>query len=296
VWQKLNEEDTPAVLHHFEFGPCTHLWENDTYLRSAIGDNRVSVQIGNKSFMDYKDKNFRMVRFEELLGESPDKDTMGSRQAEESFYFRSTSANRTVVSNFWKQWPGLAQDLGFPKFIPREKVFSSVLRVSSKSSVLFTHYDVMENVLLQIRGQKDVILFSPREVEKLYSLDGRQLLPDPRSYDAKRFMGVRKANSVRVRLCPGEALYIPAFWFHSVQALQFCMSVNVFWRRLPASEYDSKDMFGNRDLLAARRADEGISKAIRTLARLPPSFQDFYARRFIAKLKAKLMLADDERC
>ena len=29
---------------------------------------------------------------------------------------------------------------------------------------------------------------------------------------------------------PGDALFIPALWFHNVRALQFACSINIFWR------------------------------------------------------------------
>jgi len=74
-----------------------------------------------------------------------------------------------------------------------------------------------------------------------------------------------------------------------VKSLEFSVSVNIFWRRLPTDNYDKKDMFGNRDLVFARRADEGVSKAIRLLSRLPAYYRDFYARRFIRKLREVLI-------
>jgi len=74
-----------------------------------------------------------------------------------------------------------------------------------------------------------------------------------------------------------------------VKSLEFSVSVNIFWRRLPSDNYDKKDMFGNRDLIFARRADEGISKAIRLLSKLPAYYRDFYARRCIKRFREVLI-------
>jgi hypothetical protein len=41
-------------------------------------------------------------------------------------------------------------------------------------------------------------------------------------------------------------LYLPGLWFHhiSVRADSPSVAVNVFWKSLPASEYDPTDVYG----------------------------------------------------
>jgi|TARA_B110000977_G_scaffold201231_1_gene294874 hypothetical protein len=52
-----------------------------------------------------------------------------------------------------------------------EKYFSSVLRCSSGGCRLWTHYDAMDNALIQLHGEKRVLLFPPSVAAGLY-LDG----------------------------------------------------------------------------------------------------------------------------
>ena len=51
----------------------------------------------------------------------------------------------------------------------QEQLFSTALRVSSTGSQLWTHYDVMDNVLCNIVGRKQVVLWPPHQVIMHYS-------------------------------------------------------------------------------------------------------------------------------
>ena len=86
---------------------------------------------------------------------------------------------------------------------------------------------------------------------------------------------------------PGDVLFIPALWFHNVTCLQFGVAVNIFWRQLDASHYDSKDTYGNRDPPAAQRAYQIVDRALKTLDELPEEYRDFYARCLIGRIEAK---------
>ena len=49
-----------------------------------------------------------------------------------------------------------------------DRVFSTALRLSSPGVRLWTHYDIMDNVLCNVRGRKRVRLWRPEEVQHLY--------------------------------------------------------------------------------------------------------------------------------
>lgn len=50
----------------------------------------------------------------------------------------------------------------------------------------------------------------------------------------------------------GDILFIPSLWFHNITALDFSISVNVFWKNLGPEFYDKKDTYGNRDPIPAQ--------------------------------------------
>ena len=224
---------------------------------------------------------------------------------------------------------GVCEDAGAPgsedrTLYPRRAYHSSVLRVASRNVALWTHYDTHDNVLAQIAGRKTVTLWPP-DCEPFMHCEGSSSrvadiaaeldtvdtdsTRDPRLVERRRrrdaahprFAAVSNARRVAT-LRPGEALYIPALWFHHARASDeeeggaeegdawngASVAVNVFWRSLPAEDHDPGDVFGNRDPPAARRAADMAAKAGAALASLPEPQRRFYARRAAKRLAEQL--------
>lgn len=80
---------------------------------------------------------------------------------------------------------------------------------------------------------------------------------------------------------------LAALWFHNVISEEFGVAVNVFWKHLPDNLYDSKDTYGNKDLVPAQRAMQILDGAIKTLESLPEEYKDFYARRLVLRIQSK---------
>lgn len=56
--------------------------------------------------------------------------------------------------------------------------------------------------------------------------------------------------------------------------------MNVFWRHVNADFYDSKDLYGNKDLVPFSRTIGQLAKSLHELDKqLPAVYTDFYARR-----------------
>ncbi|KAJ8610587.1 hypothetical protein CTAYLR_007148 [Chrysophaeum taylorii] len=106
--------------------------------------------------------------------------------------------------------------------------------VGSRGSTTQSHYDVADNVLVQSVGRKRVRVWSPGEHGPFH------VFPDahPRARKAQadvdtptdRFPLRRRLGQPVLDVClgPGDAVRIPAFWFHHCEALDFSVSFNVF--------------------------------------------------------------------
>jgi hypothetical protein len=105
------------------------------------------------------------------------------------------------------------------------------------------HFDNTENIACVVGGRRRFTVFPPDQIGNLY-IGPLELTPagqpvslvDVRNPDLERFP--RYAEALRAaevaELEPGDAIYIPALWWHNVEALEdFNVLVNYWWRDVP---------------------------------------------------------------
>lgn len=80
-----------------------------------------------------------------------------------------------------------------------------------------------------------------------------------------------------------------ALWFHNVINVECGVAVNVFWRHLSPEHYEKADVYGNKDLVIASRAEQILDRSLKLLGSLPDDYRDFYARKLIAKMQSRLL-------
>ncbi|XP_036756403.1 tRNA wybutosine-synthesizing protein 5 isoform X2 [Manis pentadactyla] len=273
--QQLYPQRKPLVLEGIDLGACTSKWTVE-YLSQVGGKKEVKIHVAAVAQMDFISKNFvyRTLPFDKLV----------QRAAEEKHkeFFISED-----VADIRKQFPLLEGDIKFPKFFKEEHFFSSVFRISSPGLQLWTHYDVMDNFLIQVTGKKRVVLFSPRDAQYLYLSGTKSEVLNIDKPDLAKYPLFSKARRYECSLKGGDVLFIPALWFHNVISEEFGVGVNVFWKHLPSECYDKTDTYGNKDPTAASRAAQILDRALKTLAELPEEYRDFYARRMVLHIQDK---------
>ena len=148
----------------------------------------------------------------------------------------------------------LASDVILPPFcytptanIGLGHLYQTMLWMGPTGSFTPLHYDPLDNLLLQMVGTKRVALF-PRTVPAASLSAGRDFA---QQYNTSALSNVlllllnHNDDNVEINhpallqvrdqlvtavLEPGDALYIPAKWWHQVESLTMSMSVNVWWR------------------------------------------------------------------
>ena len=300
----------PCVLTGLDIGPAPWSW-SPAHVASTSGvrESEVSVHVSDTPHLDFVRKNFRFknMPFGELLDElTAEAETEGTDEEKKTWYYlRSIGRNpRKEPAHCLDQFPGLAKELKIPSdvlwggSVDDDQYFSAVLRCSSGGLRLWTHYDAMDNALIQLHGEKRVILFPPAASAGLY-LDGSSspiVGPAVDGVDGKwpeEFPAYRaaRAMAVEVTLQPGDVLYIPALWAHHVEALHGpSIAVNVFFRELPKSMYPAKDLYGNADPIAARKALDACEGAARDLSNLPRDHRMFYGGIAAARMMRDLRI------
>jgi hypothetical protein len=105
------------------------------------------------------------------------------------------------------------------------------------------HFDNTENIACVVGGTRRFTMFPPGQISNLYvgPLDltpaGQPIsLVDVRNPDLERFPRFATALEAAevAEVGPGDAVYIPALWWHNVEALdEFNVLVNYWWRDVP---------------------------------------------------------------
>ena len=145
--------------------------------------------------------------------------------------------------------PGFERDnalavLG-PEVVPRLWV--------GNATTIQTHYDMSDNIACVVGGRRRFTLFPPDQVANLYvgPLDftpaGQPIsmvsLEDPDLERYPRFAQALERAEV-AELEPGDALYIPAMWWHHVQSFgALNVLVNYWWNRVDALAGSPFDAF-----------------------------------------------------
>jgi hypothetical protein len=122
-------------------------------------------------------------------------------------------------------------DLPDPSAIPRIWVGNSV--------TVTTHYDISDNIACVVGGRRRFTLFPPDQIRNLYvgpihfTLAGQPVsmvsLKDPDLVRYPRFEQALDAAET-AELQPGDAVYIPYFWWHHVESLEnFNVLINYWW-------------------------------------------------------------------
>ena len=130
------------------------------------------------------------------------------------------------------------------------------------------HCDETDNIACVVAGKRRFTLFPPGQIGNLYigPLDfaptGTPIsLVDFAAPDFERFPKFHDAcaQALVAELGPGDAIFIPALWWHHVQSLDVCNILVNYWWNGPARAYDDRDcllhaLLTLRRLPAAQRA------------------------------------------
>ena len=150
----------------------------------------------------------------------------------------------------------------------------------------------MDNFLVQVKGKKKVVFFSPSDALNLYIIGDKSSVLDIDNPDLSQYPLFANATRYECELNPGDVLFIPSLWFHNVVSIDFSVAVNVFWKNLPPKFYDNKDVYGNKDPPQIQRAMQILDGALKVLneTELPMDYKDFYARCMINRIQTRSSL------
>jgi hypothetical protein len=198
------------------------------YLKRTVGDRSVTLLRSDRT-------SHAKLTISEVL------DIVSDERRKAEFVFPGTPYIR-----IWRlgglglnpELSALYDDLKLPSYIPEASVSSINLWASHGFKDNGNHADpnAMANLNLQIQGRKQVWLFAPSDAP-CFDMESSLMSPpyvaiQPRANavgDSPRFKEARCFEAV---LEPGDAVYIPPFWFHwFVHFPVYQLNLNIWFER-----------------------------------------------------------------
>lgn len=150
-------------------------------------------------------------------------------------------ATRRIRSRILEVLPELMNDLTVPIYCRDTLKLEPNLWFSAPHTFSRLHFDQPQNLLVQVLGRKQVVLFPPSQSRLLYphppfSPVAQFSQIDLRAPDFARFPRLKKAKPLQATLSPGEMLFIPGGFWHYIESPETTVSVGFRWwpwKRLP---------------------------------------------------------------
>ena len=144
-------------------------------------------------------------------------------------YMESASKPCYITRQYIERFPGAIDDVNF-NFLPQEHDFSSetFLWIGSAGTRSGLHFDFQDNFLCQIRGTKSVVVISPEDSKYLYpykdSITKSRVVPEEPNLE--KYPNFSNSTVFEGLIAPGDALFIPKHWWHSVVSVEPFISLS----------------------------------------------------------------------
>lgn len=140
------------------------------------------------------------------------------------------------------------------------------LWIGSGGQRVAIHQDYSHSVAVMAAGVKEFTLYPPQQLCNLYTAPRDELGGEPwrsavdgRAPDLARFprFAAAQRTAKTIRLEAGDVLFLPAYWWHSVDSYEFNAMFNVRWFDVSEAQRVDATAAMAHGLIAARAADAG---------------------------------------
>lgn len=196
-------------------------------------------------------------------------DAVEAGESQGCLYIQSARVPRTL--------PELAPLVEFPfdvgADLPDDGQWRFWLGVGTPS--VLCHYDKPHNLNCVLRGRKHFTLFPPEQISNLYvgPMEGggygtpaslvNPVRPD---FDAHPRFAEALEHAVHADVGPGDVLFLPTHWWHSVRSVGLCAAANYWWNDL--------------DSRTQAHANAAFLSGLMALRSLPPQWRRAWKAKF----------------
>jgi hypothetical protein len=204
--------------------PPTYKWTPE-YLKAMYGTRRLKIGVStNGDYLDYAERRNVGVEPEIAFAKAID-GIFAPANAEQKCRIHQESLDK---------WGALHEESPPIRYVLR-KVIAKNIWMGSTGNVTKMHYDMEDNINVQLRGRKEIILFPSTQLDELYPRSAWDYLSnfsrvEVATPDLFRYPRFSRATPLRAILEPGDFIYIPIYWWHQFHTLEASLNVNFFWQ------------------------------------------------------------------
>jgi hypothetical protein len=216
------------------FGPehfaATEKWNLD-YLKNTIGHCACDVEIGGSMNGDRVTIDFdQYAQYLDLVRSNCAKDV----PREQLLYMAQNDLPNELFNDI--EIPKVCTDASYS--LGAGKLYNTMIWIGPIGCVSRLHYDPLDNFLMQIIGRKRVFLIDKKIDSNLLYIGDQfrqqrnvSAIEDVETPDIQTFPMFQFVPEIlTTELSPGDVLFIPKKWWHSVRSLDYSISVNAWWR------------------------------------------------------------------
>lgn len=200
--------------------PAMSKWTFDSFKKN-FGNVETEIQSGRSTDPNYEINGYQhkhKVRLSEFI------DKILSVEESNDFYMTANNHSfETVLTE-------LLKDTGtIPQFMNSELPHMGFwhLWMGPKGTVTPTHHDTCSLIHLQIVGRKKWWLVHPMDISSIYNHHHVYSQVDLENIDYERFPLMKRVCAREIIVEPGEALFLPAGWWHAVKSLSPSISISM---------------------------------------------------------------------
>lgn len=147
------------------------------------------------------------------------------------------AAGPSYLDQHWlARLPGLGRDLQFERLLPAGSPPPRHVNLwmGSAGTDSGLHFDLSDNLLVQVHGRKRVWLVEPRSPRLVYPFPDQVMKSRVNAAcpDLARFPRFAETTVMEAELHPGDVLFVPRLVWHQLVALEPAISVNL-WHNDP---------------------------------------------------------------
>ena len=215
---------------------ASKVWTLD-YFNEATGKNIIHyVSMDEDSFTKYGNGQIQKMPFSNFIQElkkTMENSAKNAPHLKKLYLIISRIAahgNRPAP-----QLPELLKDIQVPGFIPIHRLWTVNLWVGGGNNKSNLHFDPDHNLLVPIKGTKELILISPSQTKFLYQNLNKnenrlQSKVNIFKIEREKWPDIDRAFYYQTKVEEGEGLYIPSGWWHGVASSPGVnIAINFWW-------------------------------------------------------------------